>query len=66
MTKQKHVVSVFLDLKKAYSTVNHDNMLPKLNTYGVHDVALDLLRSYLSNGKHVKTAVIILIFKISQ
>ena len=32
---KEHVVSVFLDLKKAYGTVNHDVLLTKLNAYGV-------------------------------
>ena len=40
---------IFLDLKKAFDTVNHDILLEKLCLYGVHDNDLSLLKSYLSN-----------------
>ena len=43
------VMSVFIDLKKAFDTVSHKVILSKLEKIGIKGVELDWFKSYLSN-----------------
>ena len=49
--KGKFTSVTFIDLKKAFDTVNHEILLKKLYLYGIREKEFRWFRSYLSNGK---------------
>ena len=42
-------VNIYLDLSKAFDSLNYDILLSKLQFYGLQSNALQLLKSYLSD-----------------
>ena len=51
MTTVLYVVSLFLDLSKAFDTVNHQILLNKLKYYGLQQSEYNWFQFYLSNRK---------------
>ena len=48
LDNRSHTIGAFLDLSKAFDTVNRNILLAKLNNYGIRGNALRWFRSYLT------------------
>ena len=46
-------VNIYIDLAKAFDTLQHETLLNKLAYYGVRGKVNDLIRSYLTNRKQI-------------
>ena len=51
LDERKHTIGVFIDLKKAFDTIDHKILLKKLSHYGLRGKSNDWIKSYLESRK---------------
>ena len=51
LDKGGYVCAIFMDLSKAFDTLNHDLLIAKIGGYGFEADALRYVKSYLTNRK---------------
>ena len=58
MDKKLITCSIFLDLRKAYDTINHTILIKKLEKYGIRGLPLQLLASYRYLTDHQQYTIV--------
>ena len=48
---KEHLIGIFMDLSKAFDTIDHNILMYKLQRYGIRGTSLSWIRDYLSNRK---------------
>ena len=49
LDNKKSTIGVFIDLKKAFDTIDHNLLLQKLEHFGIRGITYEWIKSYLSN-----------------
>ena len=52
LNDKQYLTSIFIDLKKAFDSVNHKVLLEKMELAGIRGMALEWFRSYLSDREY--------------
>lgn len=48
---KQHAIGIFIDLEKAFDTINHDIFINKLEWYGIRGTVLHWMESYLTDRR---------------
>ena len=51
LAEREHVIGVFMDLSKAFDTLDHAILIRKLEYYGLRGVTIQWFKNYLTNRK---------------
>ena len=51
LDKEGYICAIFMDLSKAFDTLNYDLLIAKLGAYGFQTDALRYMKRYLANRK---------------
>ena len=62
LNKNEHILGIFIDLSKAFNTMDHNILLKKPEHYGIRGHALSLLASFLKD----RTQVVSVLGEISE
>ena len=49
LESNKHTIALFIDLSKAFDTIEHNILFSKMESYGIRGTSLNWYKSYLSN-----------------
>ena len=60
LDNKHYSLGIFLDLSKAFDTLNHDILLDKLYAYGIRGLANSWIKNYLSGRKQYVSYTLIL------